>query len=226
MTLMWTLYHYPLCPFSRKVRLVLAEKGVPCDLVLTYPWDSPQDLMARNPAGMTPVLVQGDDQLVLADSGAIIEYLEETIEERPLTGSGPADRAEARRLVAWFDQKLYAESSVVLLQEKMWHRLFAPQAPNTTLLRDGLKALDEHLGYIDGLYERSEWLAGSTLSVADLAAAAHLSVLDYLGCIAWDRHESAKLWYMKLKSRPAFRPLLSERMAGLAPPAHYSLLDF
>lgn len=223
---MWTLYHYPLCPFSRKIRLVLAEKGVNHTLVQVYPWESPPELMARNPAGMTPVLASADDKLVLADSGAITEYLEETIEERPLTGSGPADRAEARRLVAWFDQKLYSEASIILLQEKMWHRLFAPQPPNTAALREGLKALDDHLGYIDGLYERTEWLAGSTLSVADLAAAAHLSVLDYLGCIAWDRHESAKLWYMKIKSRPAFRPLLSERMGGLAPPAHYGLLDF
>lgn len=223
---MWTLYHYPLCPFSRKVRLVLAEKGASVVLRQTYPWESPPELMTRNPAGMTPVLVQGEDQLVLADSGAIIEYLEETIEDRPLIGPGPADRAEARRLVAWFDQKLYGEASAILLQEKMWHRLFSPQPPDTQMLRDGLKALDEHMGYIDGLYERTEWLAGSTLTVADLAAAAHLSVLDYLGCIAWDKHESAKLWYMKIKSRPSFRPLLADRMTGLAPPAHYPLLDF
>jgi glutathione S-transferase len=64
------------------------------------------------------------------------------------------------------------------------------------------------------------------LTLADLAAAAHLSAIDYLGDVPWDEDETAKNWYARIKSRPSFRTLLGETMAGLPPSPSYANLDF
>ncbi len=232
---MWLLHHYPLCPFSRKVRLVLGEKRIAHDMVQSYPWESRPEFTALNPANQTPVLVWTEDaanpdpqgrQIILCDSTAIIEYFEETVADTPIMGAGPLERAEVRRMTAWFDQKFYAEAGVLLLQERMWHRLFQRQPPNTTTLRNALVATDKHLGYVDHLIDTRRWLGGATFSLADITAAAHLSVADYLGGIEWDRHPVAKQWYLAVRSRRSFRPLLADRMPGLTPPAHYEQLDF
>jgi glutathione S-transferase len=220
---MFRLYGYPLCPFTRKVRLVLTEKRVPFDWVETRPWEADSPVRALNPAGQTPVLADGD--MVLCDSGAIVEFLEETVQEMPLLGPGPVERAEVRRLTAWFDSKFYAEAGVLMLQERMWHRLYDRRPPDGTTLRRGLSAVSEHLKVIDGLMDRRRWLAGSTFSLADITAASHLSVVDYLGAVDWSLYPQVTQWYMTVKSRPSFKPIRDERMAGLAPPDHYARLD-
>ena len=99
-------------------------------------------------------------------------------------------------------------------------------APDTTALREAMKSANEMLDYVDWLLHQHNWIAGSALSLADLAAAAHISVADYLGGIDWRAHENTRVWYMGLKSRPSFRPLLAERMAGIAPPTDYDKVDF
>lgn len=223
---MWQLYQYPLCPFSRKVRFALAEKAVPHELVRELPWDRRDEFIDLNPAGQTPVLVAPNGGPVLIDSSAICEYFEETIERTPLLGSGPIDRAETRRLVAWFDQKFYAEVGVLLLQERMYKRLFQRTSPDANLLRQAGRNVETHLDYIEYLLDHRRWLGGSTFSLADIAAAAHLSVADYLNGVDWTGHGEAKQWYSAIKSRPTFRPMLSEKMEGLAPPPHYDKLDF
>jgi glutathione S-transferase len=76
------------------------------------------------------------------------------------------------------------------------------------------------------LAERRRWLAGDSLSLADVAAAAQLSSVDYLGDVPWEGHPEAKDWYVRLKSRPSLRPLLKDHIAGVPPPKHYADLDF
>ena len=221
---MWTLHHFPLCPFSRKVRIALAEKDVEFALELDYPWDRSDRLMDLNPAGQTPALV-GERGAPLADSDAICEYFEETVEKAPLLGSGAAARAEVRRLTAWFDQKCYAEAVNPLMGERMYKRLVLRQPPDGRVLREAMKRAHGHLDYIDWLVDNRSWLAGSTMSLADLAAAAQVSVADYLGGIDWRGHDQARGWYAVFKSRPSFRPLLAEKMEGIHPPSHYAMVD-
>ena len=221
---MWRLHQYPLCPFSRKVRFACAEKSVAVELVAELPWERRDGFAALNPAGQTPVLAS--DRLTLADSAAICDYLEETVERSPLLGSGPEERAEARRLIAWFDQKFYAEVTAPLLSERMYKRVVARVAPDTGALRDAGRNAEAHLDYVDYLLDRRRWLAGPAFGLADIAAASQLSVADYLGGIEWDGHEPARQWYSALKSRPTFRPILGDRMDGVRPPVHYDKLDF
>ncbi len=222
---MWRLYQYPLCPFSRKVRLVLAEKGVEAELVEEFPWARRDEFVDLNPAGQTPVMV-GERGAALIDSAAICEYFEETVEKTPLLGASAADRAEIRRLTIWFDQKFYAEVGHSLLAERMYKRIVERSSPDGGALRAAGRNLENHLGYIEYLLDHRRWLSGPTIGLADLAAAAHLSVVDYLGALDWRAHASAKQWYSAIKSRPAFRVLLAERMDGITPPSHYDKLDF
>lgn len=222
---MWQLHQFPLCPFSRKVRLLMAEKNIAYELVRTLPWEQGEELCRLNHAGRTPVLADPGRGIALADSRAICEYLEETVERGAmLTGSSTA-RAEIRRLVALFDENFYADVTAPLLSEKMKKRLYLRQPPDSRWLREAMKAAHEHLYYLDWLVDTRNWLAGPMISLADLAAAAQLSVADYLGGIDWTGHEQTRTWYAVVKSRPSFRPLLAERMEGIHPPAHYALVD-
>lgn len=222
---MWHLYQFPLCPFSRKVRIVLAEKGIAYELQREHPWEHRDELWALNPAGQVPVLHDPDRGLTLADSRAICEFLEETGERAPLLSAPAAGRAEIRRLVALFDENFHRDVTAPLLHERMRKRLVLRQSPDSRVLREAMKAAHGHLDYLDWLIDNRPWLAGPTMSLADVAAAAQLSIADYLNGIDWRGHEAAKGWYAVMKSRPSFRPLLGERMAGVAPPAHYAQVD-
>jgi glutathione S-transferase len=223
---MWQLYQFPLCPFSRKVRLLLGEKGVGYEPVRESPWERRDEFLDLNPTGQTPVMVGGDRRgVTLIDSTVICEFFEETVSKAPMLNGTATDRAEIRRLVIWFDEHFYREITAPLLHERMLKRIVYKQSPDGTALRTAMKAAVQHLDYIDYLLDHRTWLAGSTMSLADLAAAAQISVADYLGGIDWKSHEQAKRWYVGMKSRPSFRLLLSERMEGVAPPADYEKLD-
>jgi glutathione S-transferase len=223
-----TLHHFPLDPASRQVRLALGEKRLAFTEIAVRYWERPRELTKLNPSGMIPVMVESGEgePLVLCESRAILDHLEETNPEPALLGRDARERAEARRLITWFDRKFEYEAGGFLLHEKIEKRLLGLGAPELANLRQGREGLKTHLIYIEKLLDDREWLAGKRLSLADFAGAAHLSVIDYFGDVPWGDFPSAKTWYMKLKSRPCFRPLLTDRWPGLAPAAHYDDLDF
>jgi glutathione S-transferase len=222
---MRTLYHLWLSPFSRKVRVALKEKGLDFSLKVEKVWDRRPEFLALNPAGTVPVLIEENGE-VIADSGAICEFLEEVYPTRPLLGGIPVERAETRRLLAWFDTKFASEVTSNVLGEKVLKRFLGRGEPDAAAIRAGLRNIHTHLDYIGWLAERRTWLAGDDFSLADIAAAAHLSCLDYLDDVPWDQHEGAREWYARIKSRPSFRPLLADHIPGSPPPKHYADLDF
>ncbi len=222
---MWRLYQFPLCPFSRKVRLLLSEKGVGYDLWRENPWDASDEFWALNPAGRTPVLHDPAKKITLCDSRAICEYFEETVDQTPMINGTVRERAEIRRLVALFDENFFADVTAPLLNERMKKRIILRQPPDSRALAKAMKMAHGHLDYMDYLIDNRPWLAGSRMSLADLAAAAQISVADYLGGIDWAGHEQTRGWYSIFKSRPSFRPLLSERMEVIQPPAHYADIE-
>jgi glutathione S-transferase len=219
------LYHLPLSPASRKIRIMLQEKTLDFTLKVEKTWERRPEFLALNPAGDVPVLIEPDGT-VLAESSAIAEYVDEVYRERLLIGINPVDRAEVRRLVAWFDVKMNHEVTENLLGEKLMKRLLGVGQPNSAAIRAGKANIGYHLDYIGYLIERRRWLGGDHFSLADIAAAAHLSAIDYLGDVPWEAHEPAKEWYARVKSRPSFRPILADHIPGVAPPAHYADLDF
>lgn len=218
------LYHYPLSPFSRKVRLCLAEKKIEVELVEERYWEQSPEFLRRNPAGMIPVLKHGN--LMMSESQAICEYLEETNPTPPLLPRDPEGRYEVRRLVAWFDGKFNEEVTTKLLGERVFRKIKGNGYPDSANVKAGAKAIKFHLDYMAWLLDKRRWLAGNEMTLADFAAAAHLSCLDYISDVDWNRSEVVKDWYAKIKSRPAFRSILADQIPGFRPPAHYADLDF
>ena len=222
------LHHFVLSPFCRKVRLVLGEKKLSFELVAERPWERRPEFLALNPVGQVPVMIE-ESGVVISDSNAITEYFEEVHPQPPLLPPRPPERAEVRRLIAYCDQLIFTEVTAPLLRERVLKRFGwshdSDPAPDTAAIRAALDALRKHMTYIGGLAEKRGWLAGS-LSLADFAAAAHLSCVDYLGDIAWDAAPQVREWYARIKSRPCFRPLLADHLPGVPPPRHYANLDF
>lgn len=225
---MRVLYHWPLDPFSRQARLVLDEKSIRYKAETVSPWDRPDDLLTLNPAGLTPVLVDeaGGTKRVVIEIRAVLEYLEETTPSPCLLPGGPAERAEARRLCDWFDRKFDGEVNAYLLHEKLEKPVQGLGAPDPQVMREGREHLRGHLEHIAWLLEARDGLAGPRYTLADIAAAAHLSCLDYLGEVPWSDFEPVKHWYQRVKCRPAFRSILEDKLPGIAPAQHYADLDF
>ncbi len=221
---MHRLYHLPLSPFCRKIRLVLAEKKIDVELVEEHPWERRLDYLRQNPSGKVPMLKM--DGLVLAESSAIFEYIEETNPQPPLLPEDAAGRAEARRLAAWFDDKFHHEVTANLLYERVNKKLMKSGYPESARIKAGTKNIKYHLDYMGWLLEQRRWLAGERMTIADFSAAAQLSCLDYIGDVDWSRNQAVRDWYAKIKSRPAFRPVLADHVPGFTPPEHYADLDF
>jgi len=222
---MRTLYHLWLSPFSRKVRIALAEKKLPFEMKFEKTWERRPDYLALNPAGKVPVLVD-EDGFVIPDSYAICEYLEETYPEPKLLGGDARARAETRRLTAWFDTLLGGQVTNPLVREKVFKSFLKMGQPDSAVIRAASENIRPHLDYIGALAYERNWLAGDEISLADISAGANLSCCDYLGAVPWADFPRAKEWYARLKSRPSFRPLLADYIPGLPPPRHYADPDF
>jgi glutathione S-transferase len=227
---MFALHHHPFSPHSRFVRLVLAEHGLTPELIEERPWERREALLTMNPAGSLPVLVD-EDGTIVAGAGPIAEYLDETrgaaLGDRRIMPLAPAARAEVRRLLDWFNMKFFDEVVDYLVTERIY-KLQMPRGspPDTAAIRAARANVRWHLQYIGHLMSARAWLAGDRLSLADLAAAAQLSSIDYLGEVPWEEDQAAKDWYARIKSRPSFRPLLAETVRGIPPAAVYADLDF
>jgi glutathione S-transferase len=230
---MLILLHHPLCPRSRYVRLILGEYGIEVKLVEERFWERREEFLALNPAGELPVLIT-DGVPPIPGATIIAEYIEETAGAARggdrLLPAAAAERVEVRRLANWYNDKFHAEVSGPMVNEREFRRhMTAEQGggpPDTDALRAARHNIRYHLAYLGWLVRTRDWLAGEQLSLADLAAAAHLSAADYLGEVPWNEDEAVKHWYARVKSRPAFRPILADTLAGLPPAKNYADLDF
>ncbi len=218
------LVHHSVSPQSRKIRLIMAEKKMLFVLKEEEPWKLSQDILNINPAGNLPILVF--DGKVVAGDYAITEYLEESNPQYKLLPEDILERAEVRRIMEWFDVKFYNEVYKYIVAEKVIKRFQYKEAPNSKILKAGVNNLKYHMEYLEYLTDRNNYLAGKNLTMADLAAAAHLSIVDYLGDVPWSDYKNTKLWYAKIKSRPSFKDILKDNIKGITPSATYADLDF
>lgn len=218
------LIHHPVSPYSRKIRAIMSEKKMLFILKEEEPWKLSEDVYKLNPAGELPIFLS--DGNTIAGNYAISEYLEETSTEIPLIKGSAKQKAEIRRLTEWFDTKFYKEVYRNIVYEKIQKRFALGLAPDSKILKMGLNNLNFHLEYLDWLLENRSYLAGDELTLADLTAAAHLSIIDYLGDVPWEMFRNSKVWYSKIKSRPSFKDILKDNVRGVLPAKHYANLDF
>jgi glutathione S-transferase len=219
------LYHFSLCPSCRVIRILLKEKELPFELIEERPWERSDRLMRLNPATNVPVLVD-DEYSVISGFYPIIEWLEETATERSFLGKEPQERAENRRLIDWFSYKMHQEVTHYILNERVLRFHQHQEQPDASAIRAAKHNLYTHMDYIDFLLKKRSWLGPNQLSLADITAAAFLSILDYFGDVPWDYSHSVKEWYALMKSRPSMRPLLADRLSGFPPSRHYTDPDF
>ena len=218
------LYHVALSPYCRKVRLTLAEKKIEVELVEERYWEPSPDFLRRNPAGKVPVLKL--DGRLMSESQAICEFVEDIAPTPPLMPRDVEGRYEVRRLCGWFDDKFNAEVTAKVMGERVWKKVQKKGYPDSKTVKEGLGAIKFHLDYMGWLLDQRRWLAGDAMTLADFAAAAHLSCLDYISDVDWNRNANVRDWYAKIKSRPAFRSLLADQLPGLPPSPQYAELDF
>lgn len=229
---MLTLFHNPMSAGSRAVRLMLSELDLDAKLVSEHVWERREEFLTINPAGTVPVIRV--DGLSIVGAWVICEYLDETHgalqRERRLYPEDPAGRAEMRRIMDWCLTKFESEVTRYAVHERVTKRLMPAHmgggAPDSQALRAVRANIDYHLKYLGWLASTRNWLAGDSFTQADLTAAATLSVLDYLGEVDWTTDDNLKDWYVRIKSRPSFRPLLADRIRGMPPVSHYVDLDF
>jgi glutathione S-transferase len=220
------LHHFPLSPFCRRVRLVLGEKRLTFNSHPERPWEPNDELFPLDPAKQLPVLIETDGAK-LSDAQAISEYVEELHPDPPLMPKRAQERAEVRRLANWFDRFFFMEVTSVVVRERLLKRHHPAGAlePDLMALRRAHEATRRHLTFAEKLIAERDSMAGA-LSLADFAAAAHISCVDYFGDVPWEAFPRARDWYARMKSRPSFRPILADHVPGFPPPAHYANLDF
>lgn len=230
---MLTLFHHPMIAGCRFIRLILGEYGEEVSLIEERPWQRRKEFLQLNPAGALPVLLADGDAPVPGAS-VIAEYLDETRgalqRNKRLFADDPFERVEIRRLVDWYLVKFDSEITRHMVRERIFKPVMPAAAgggsPDAGALRAARGNIRGHMKYTNYLAGTRNWLAGPRLTYADLAAGAAISILDYLGEIDWQASPAAREWYARLKSRPAFRPLLAERVTGLPPASHYADPDF
>lgn len=230
---MLTLFHHPLYAPCRFVRLAFGEYGEELALIEERPWARRPEFLSLNPAGTIPVLLAEGDQPIVGAT-VIGEYLDETRgalkREKRLMAEDSVERAEIRRLIDWYLSKAEADVTRHLVRERALKPLMAETggggSPDSGTIRAARANVRQHMKYTNWLAGTRDWLTGKRISYADLAAAATLSVLDYLGEVEWREYPAARDWYSRIKSRPSFRPLLNDRVRGLSPVSHYADLDF
>jgi glutathione S-transferase len=221
---MLELYHFWFSPFSRFARLILEEKKQDYTLKPIKFWQPPEEFTRMNPTAELPVLRH--EHHIIVDSMPIVEYLQQIIPEPYLLGRDAAETAEIRRLVGWCHRRFYQDAVSWLIHERIYSQMIYKTGPNSDHIRKAKKSLEEHLRYFEWILSSRHCLASKDISIADFALVAHLSCLDYMGDIEWQKFEELKTWYMRLKSRQSVRTILKDQMPGMPPPTYYQQLDF
>lgn len=203
----------------------MTEKKVPFISVKEDFWLKRDKFIKLNPMGIVPFLAHKPN-ILIAGFFAITEYIEAKFIDNPMISGSIEQQAEIRRLCCWFNEKFYYECSENILYEKVINFFKSNAMPDMTLIKIAKVNMLYHFAYIEFLLNQRSWLAGDRFSVADMVAASHISILDYLGEINWGKHQQIKEWYSVVKSKPCFRDILQDRVAGFTPPSYYSDFDF
>jgi glutathione S-transferase len=219
------LYQFPLCPFSRKVRLYLLEKNINVDIAVENFWEQREEFLALNPQGQIPILICYKTETIITGSNVICEFMEERSNGIKFFGDEAYQRAEVKRIVDWFDDKFFNEVTKYILFEKIIKYYKNAGSPDPLYVRAASINLENHLSYMSYLLSNRKWLAGNKISMADFTAAAHISILDYLGDISWKSNKEIKDWYLLIKSRPSFTNILQDLVIGFKPSKNYFNLD-
>lgn len=186
-------------PYVRKIRIVLAEKKIDCDLVLDSPWVEGNRVATVNPLGKIPVLVL-DDESTLYDSRVIAEYLDTVAPNNRLIPASGRERISVKRWEALADGVLDAAVAAFLEAKRPdGERSSSWIERQRGKVNQALKVMSDDLG-------EQPWCHGSSLSLADIAVGCALGYVSFrLGDIRWsEQYPNLAQLYEKLMQRSSF----------------------
>jgi glutathione S-transferase len=206
-------------------RIYLKEKALEHELIVDLPWKRKNVFSQHHVFSDLPTLVD-QDGMVLEGWYAIIEHLEQSYRSNSLLGVTQKEKAESRRIATLFNEMFFADVTKNIVFEKVIKKHVENSSPDSSCIRKGNSEINRYFSHIADLVNRRNWLSGNEFSLADIAAAAQISCVDYIGSIGWDNYPTVKDWYVRIKSRPSFRDILHDRIANMSPPSYYQELDF
>jgi glutathione S-transferase len=197
------VFGFPLSPFVRKVHVIAAEKDIAIEMVLGKPGEPSDEFLAASPFRKIPALQDGDFNL--ADSTAIVTYLDGVQPQPPIAPGTPQQRAKAIWFEEFADTVLIAAGGKVLFNRFVGPKLLGLPGDEATA-ELGLKELAPLLDYLESQAPVDGWLAGSDFSVGDVAVACMLRSMGYIS-LEPDaaRHPRTAAWYERVKARPSWQ---------------------
>lgn len=192
-------------------------------------WLRRGEFLSNNPSASLPILVIEEDGQKLGPIIGyypIVEFLHEKFDKFYLMPDNFILLSEIRKYIFWFNDKFFREVTKVIVDEKVIRPLTRSGEPRSDYLRAAKNNLNHHFKILENILENNSYLVSDKVTLADIVAASHVSIVDYFGEIQWDLWPLIKHWYSILKSRPAFRLVLADRIPGLNPPSYYLDPDF
>jgi glutathione S-transferase len=224
---MYKLYHYPLCPFSRKVRFLISHFNIPCMLNDERFWERRESFLKMSPIGTVPLLVK-KGSLFFPHSDLIVNHIIKNYDtDFSLIPEKEEDEVRVKSISTWFDEKFFHEVSKIFLYEKVIHTMKQDESPDVNSLNIARYNVHIHFEFLEFLLSQNAFLAGEKFTLADITAGAHISVLDYLSEIKWSNVSVLiKDWYSIVKSKIPFKDILLDRVPNIKPSITYEILDF
>ena len=221
------LYYHTLIPGCRAIRFILEDYKIPYRSIPTQVWNPTDAFHQLSPFGDLPVLCESQHAYV--GLSPCLEYLADHHCHRGahLMGKNAVTKGESRRLIQLFQNQFFNQVIETIVFEKAYPKeMQLKYDPDLDAIREGIKALKEYCGYFSTLIENRYNLVSDQVLGADMVAACSFSLLDFFGHLNWSDYRPLKEWYLRIKSKPAFRALLEDKIYGFTPSKFYKNLDF
>lgn len=203
-----TVYGAPLSPFVRKLRLCLIEKGLDYQLEIITPYGQPDWYRELNPLGRIPAF--RDDELILADSSVICQYLEENYPDQlQLFGQSVEQRARVRWLEKYADYELAPLCTFAVFRNRLLKPMLGQSCDEEAVQTALTAKLPKHFDYLEQTLGNADFFVGNSLSQADLAIASQLINMEHggevLDCARWP---ALAAHYARIKARDSVQSVL------------------
>lgn len=190
-------------PFARKVRILLAEKGLPYELVVDVPWNAETQVPDFNPLGKVPVLVLDNGETVY-DSRVIAAWLE-SLGGRPLIPADAHERLRVLRMEALADG--VSDAAAAAAAAIFVERRRPPAQISEDWINRQQQKVDRGLAALSTLLAEQSWCVGGDFSLADAAVLSCLGYLDFrFPDLDWrERHPNLTALSARLAERDSIR---------------------
>ena len=207
------LYGSNLSPVVRKVRVVLAEKGIDYTLEQINPFNPPPEFLAISPLKRIPVLRDTDlpEPNTLADSSVICDYLEHKYPAPPLYPSDPYLRGRALWLEEYADSAVGACVTRGLFFERVVKRMMRKPTDEEVCRQTLTVTLPPLLGYLEKELGTNDYFVGNAFSIADISLATMLVNFSHAGeTLDAARWPALAAYSARLQERASFKTLIAE----------------